>query len=104
MDTHTPLSHTCTYKQVKPVCVETLMLIAERMTLNYASLQVMKASFDQKSPKVCVCVCVCVSVLTLSMPWLSSKISRKLCIEYKRLVLNPHINSYWLMETTDTSG
>ena len=38
--------------QVKPVCVETLMLIAERMTLNYTSLQVMKASFDQKNPKV----------------------------------------------------
>ena len=28
------------------------MLVAERMTLNYTSLQVMKASFDQKSPKV----------------------------------------------------
>ena len=40
------------YIQVKPVCLEVLMVIAERMTLNYTSLQVLKASFDQKSPKV----------------------------------------------------
>lgn len=38
--------------KLKGQCSETLLMIAERMTLNYTSLQVMKSAFDHKSPKV----------------------------------------------------
>lgn len=38
--------------KVKGQCSDTLMMIAERLTLNYTSLQVMKLAFEHKSPKV----------------------------------------------------
>lgn len=38
--------------KVKGQCSDTLLMISERMTLNYTSLQVMKAAFEHKSPKV----------------------------------------------------
>lgn len=38
--------------KVKGQSADTLFIIAERMTLNYTSLQVLKHAFEQKSPKV----------------------------------------------------
>ena len=38
--------------KVKGQCSDTLMAIAERLTLNYTSLQVLKLAFEHKSPKV----------------------------------------------------
>ena len=100
--THTPFTHMHVLTVEASVCGNADVDSGENDT-QLCQPSSHEGFFRSEEPKG-VCVCVCVSVLTISMPWLSSKISRKLCIEYKRLVINPHINSYWLMETTDTSG
>ena len=43
---------TCHVLQIKQQSVDTLMLMAEKLSLNFISVQALTAAFEQKNPKV----------------------------------------------------